>query len=101
MMLSTPCAAITPSTRFSSPASPMNKRDALGHESGKAGGEVVDHDDAFAGFRQRMNHVTSDIAGAAGDKHGHDLTRFPVIGADASGDAVKRGFRRKRTGHYA
>jgi hypothetical protein len=25
--------------------------------------------------------VTSDIAGAAGDKHGHELTRFPVTGA--------------------
>ena len=50
------------------------QRNAFGEESRKTGGEVVDHDDAFAGVRQRMNHVTSDITGAAGDKHGHDLT---------------------------
>ena len=50
------------------------QRHAFGQEGGKSGGQVVDHDDAFAGFRQRMNHVTSDIAGAAGDKHGHGLT---------------------------
>ena len=47
------------------------QRHALGQESGKSGGQVVDHDDAFAGFRQRMNHVTSDIASTAGDEHGH------------------------------
>ena len=49
------------------------QRNAFGEESGKAGGKVVDRDDAFAGIRQRVNHVTSDITGAAGDKHGHDL----------------------------
>ena len=47
------------------------QRHAFGQEGGKSGGQIVDHDDAFAGFHQRMNHVTSDIAGAAGDKHGH------------------------------
>ena len=52
------------------------QRHAFGQEGGKAGGQVVDHDDAFAGFHQRMNHVTSDIAGAAGDKHGHELTHL-------------------------
>jgi hypothetical protein len=26
-----------------------------------------------------MNHVTSDIAGAAGDKHGHELTHLPLL----------------------
>ena len=73
MMLSTLCWAITPSTRFSSPASPMNSGTPSGSEGGKAGGEIVDHDDAFAGFRQRQNHVAADIAGAAGDEHGHEL----------------------------
>jgi hypothetical protein len=48
------------------------QRNALGQECGKAGGQVVDHDNAFAGFYQRLNRVTSDIAGAAGDKHSHD-----------------------------
>ena len=45
--------------------------DTFGQERRKAGREVVDHGNAFAGFHQRLNHVTSDIAGAAGDKHGH------------------------------
>ena len=53
------------------------QRHAFGQEIGKARGEVVDHDDAFAGIHQRAHHVTSDIAGAAGDKHGHELTRLP------------------------
>ena len=47
------------------------QRHALGQEGGKAGGEIVDHDDAFAGFRQRKDHVAADIAGASGDEHGH------------------------------
>jgi len=54
------------------------QRNAFGQERGKAGGQVVDHDNAFAGFRQRLNHVTSDIAGTAGDKHSHELTHLPV-----------------------
>ena len=77
------------------------QRHAFGQEGGKAGGQVVDHDDAFAGFRQRLNHVTSDIAGAAGDKHGHELTHLPIARVDAIRGAVKSGFRRRRTGHYA
>ena len=53
------------------------QRHAFGQEGGESGGKVVDHDDAFAGFHQRMNHVTSDIAGATGDEHGHGhLSRF-------------------------
>src|ERR1700738_5736674 len=54
------------------------QRHAFGQECGKAGGQVVDYDNAFAGFHQRMNHVTSDVAGAAGDKHGHEYTRLPA-----------------------
>ena len=61
------------------------QRNAFGQEGGKAGGQVVDHDDAFAGFHQRMNHVTSDVAGAAGDKHGHELTHLPNAGAMLAG----------------
>ena len=85
MMLSTPCAAITPSTRFSSAGIADEQRHAFGQERGKAGGQVVDHDDAFAGIHQRLNHVTSDIAGAAGDKHGHELTHLRFSGAMLSG----------------
>ena len=54
------------------------QRNALGQELGEAGGQVVDHDDAFAGLHQRLNHVTSDIAGTAGNKHAHELTRSPI-----------------------
>ena len=50
------------------------QRHPFGQEVGKSGGQVVDHDDAFAGFRQRVNHMAADIAGATGDKHGHGLT---------------------------
>jgi hypothetical protein len=46
------------------------QRHAFRQEGGESGGQIVDHDDAFAGLRQRMNHVTSDIAGATGDEHG-------------------------------
>ena len=55
------------------------QRNAFGQECGKTGGQVVDHDHAFAGFRQRMNRVTSDIAGAAGDKHSHELSHLPIV----------------------
>ena len=47
------------------------QRHAFGQEDGESGGQIVDHDDAFAGFHQRVNHMTSDIAGATGDEHGH------------------------------
>ena len=47
------------------------QRHAFGQEGGESGGQIVDHDDAFAGIHQRMNHMTSDIAGATGDEHGH------------------------------
>ena len=77
------------------------QRHAFGQEGGKSGGQIVDHDDAFAGFHQRMNHMTSDIAGATGDEHGHGFTSPDLLRRDASGAAVKSGFRRRRTGHYA
>jgi hypothetical protein len=78
------------------------QRYAIRQEGRKSGRQIVDHHDAFVGFRQRLNHVTSDIAGAAGDKHGHDLTQSPrTRSGDAIGWAVKSGFRREPTGHYA
>jgi len=81
MMLSTLCAAITPSTRFFIRRIADEQRHAFGQERGKAGGQIVDHDNAFAGFGQRLNHVTSDIAGAAGDKHGHELPHLQFFRA--------------------
>ena len=71
------------------------QRHAFGQECGKSGGQIVDHHDAFAGFHQRLNHVTSNVAGAAGDKHGHELTHLRFSGSDAIRAAVKSGFRRK------
>lgn len=43
------------------------QRHALGQIGRETGGEIVDHDDVLAGFRQREDRMTSDIAGAAGD----------------------------------
>ena len=37
----------------------------------KAGGQIVDHDDAFARVEQRQDHVAADIAGSARDQNGH------------------------------
>jgi len=50
-------------------------------------------------FHQRTNRVTSDIAGAAGDKHAHELTHSRSF-RRCYPDAVKSGFQHKRTGHY-
>ena len=69
------------------------QRHAFRQISGKARGEIVDHDDVFAGFRQRQDRVTSDIAGSAGDK---TVMISPVFrsSADVNVCAVKSGFRR-------
>src|SRR3979490_785940 len=76
------------------------QRPPLGQRGRKSRGEVVDHDNAFTSFHQRLNHVTSDIAGAAGYKHGHELTIPWNCRDDATRDAVKSGFQCTRTGHY-
>ncbi len=43
----------------------------LGQRGAKSGGEVVEHDDAFAGVDQLMDRVTADITRAAGHQYGH------------------------------
>ena len=101
MMLSTLCADDDALDQVLVGGVADEQRHAFGQRGRKARGQVVDHDNAFAGFRQRLNHVTSDIAGAAGDKHGHELTIPWNCRDDASRDAVKSGFQRGRTGHYA
>src|SRR3954452_4836429 len=50
------------------------KRNAFGQKRREAGRQIIDDDYALAGFRQRLNHVTSAIACAAGDKHAHEPT---------------------------
>jgi hypothetical protein len=84
MMLSTPCWAITPLDEVFVAGVADEQRHAFGQEGGKSGGQVVDHDDAFAGFHQRMNHMASDIAGATGDEHGHEFT-LPFLEAMLAG----------------
>ena len=43
---------------------------------GKAGREVVEHDDALAGIDQRVHGMAADIACAAGDQHRHGFCPF-------------------------
>ncbi len=82
------------------------QRHAFRQEGGESGGQIVDHDDAFAGIHQRMNHVTSDIAGATGDEHGHGpplalefgkrartQNRFPLYAGRALLEAMLAGLR--------
>ena len=51
------------------------QRDTFRDEGRKTGREIVNDDDAFAGIDQRVNRMASNIAGTAGDEHGHDI--FP------------------------
>jgi len=68
------------STRFSSPASPMNSGTLSGRKAEKPVERLSITTTLFAGVRQRAYHVTSNIAGAAGDKHSHEITRLPFEG---------------------
>ena len=38
----------------------------------EAGREIVEDDDLLAGIDQLPDHVTADVAGAAGDEHAHE-----------------------------
>jgi hypothetical protein len=66
-----------------------------GQQRGKSGRQIVDHDDVFAGVRQRMNRMTSNIAGATCDEHGPGTPLPFLFGGDARGLGVKRGFRHR------
>src|ERR1700754_4402014 len=58
------------------------QRHAFRHRGGEAGGEVVDHDDGLVRVDERANHMAADIAGTAGDKHGHDVLTSPFCRGD-------------------
>ena len=45
-----------------------NKPHTLRNRPIEAGGEIVEHHHALAGIDERVNHVASDIAGAAATK---------------------------------
>ena len=56
---------------------------------GKAGGEVVEHDDPLAGIDQRVHGVASDVACAPRDQYGHG---FPSrLTESHNGAAYKSG----------
>ena len=62
-----------------------DERGALRYRPIETGREVVEHHDALAGIDERMDHVASDIAGAAGnqDRHAGDpLLSLGVAGSD-------------------
>src|SRR5215472_7821032 len=61
-----------------------DERRAFGDRPIETGREIVENDDLFAGIDQLVHHMASDIAGAAGDEHGHDA-RLPA--ASLSGRA--------------
>ena len=66
-----------------------DRQHRLRQRGGKAGGEVVEHDDALAGIDQRMHGVAADIACASRDQYGHG---FPSRFAESlSGAAYKSG----------
>ena len=77
MMLSTSCCRDHALDEVLVAGVADEQRHAFGQQGGKSGRQIVDHDHAFAGFRQRVNHVAADIAGAAGDKHSHELSHLP------------------------
>ena len=54
-----------------------DERHAFGDRPAMAGGQIVEHDDAFAGIGQFQHHLAADIAGAAGDQNRHGLR--PVL----------------------
>jgi hypothetical protein len=57
----------------SRPHSSKERVSALRDRPFEAGREIVEHHYAFAGIDKRVNHVTSDIAGAAGDQDRHAM----------------------------
>jgi hypothetical protein len=63
-----------------------DERGALRDRPIETGREVVEHNDALAGIDERMNHVASDIAGAAGDQERH--ARGPLLSPGVAGSDV-------------
>jgi hypothetical protein len=48
-----------------------DKGGALRHRPIETGAEIIKHHDALASIEGRVNHVASDVAGAAGDQDSH------------------------------
>ncbi len=47
------------------------------HRPSKAGDQIVENDDIFAGVEKQPNHVAADIAGSAGDQDTHETRNNP------------------------
>ncbi len=60
----------------------------------ESGREIVEHDHALAGVDERMNHVASDVAGAAGDQDRHVAFRFSACSIGLSARRQQCGFAR-------
>ena len=52
-----------------------DQRYAAGDRPIEAGGQVVEHDRAIARRDQRVDHMTSNVARAAGDQDRHDCSQ--------------------------
>src|SRR5262245_36078745 len=75
-----------------------DERRALRYCPIETGREVVEHHDALAGIDERMNHVASDIAGAAGDqdRHAVNLLSTAIVPAFAVKTSSDRTYDARR-----
>ena len=62
--------------------------DALGDGPGKTGGEVVEHHDPLPRLDEGLDHVASDVSGAAGNEDRHDAGSVRPFD-NAPGGAIK------------
>ena len=92
MIDSTPWSSISSATSVWSPTSPTIGSIRCGQRGGKAGREVVEHDDTLAGIDQCVHGMASDIACAAGDQHGHGF--LPCFGRSHTGRVYRAGLLR-------
>ena len=72
MMSVTPCSAMSAGDQRLVAGVADHHGHALGDRPGEAGGEVVEHDDPLPRVDEGMDHVASDVSGAAGNEDRHD-----------------------------
>ena len=80
MTVSTRCSASTRATSAASPVSPWTKL-AVQHRAAKAGGQIVERDDALAALAELARDVAADVAGAAGDEDGSHRMLHDIVPA--------------------
>ena len=99
MMASTSCSAIELGHQRLVAGLADHERHPLRHRPIESGREIVEHDHALAGIDQRVDHVASDIAGAAGDQDRHDGNR-ECLARMKAGRCSPRGNPRRATRLY-